>query len=156
MILEKSQRPFNSWWKLRFIISVACSYTLERMTYLPLPKSVTDFDTSCERGICVTNGLAHTFTWWLSASNFLRMVSFRLRCFHLNSSWMGLWKQCNSYGLYLLISKLHFLPIHPTARDFSFQFSRKAFFLSRGPKEIKSRSLEPECLSARQWHIIKT
>ena len=51
-----------------FIISVACSYVPERVTYLPLPKSVTDLDTSYERGICVTNDPAHTFTPWLSAN----------------------------------------------------------------------------------------
>ena len=108
-----------------FIISVACSYVPERVTSLSLPKSVTELDTSCERGICVTNDLAHTFSPWLNA-NILSgwLLTLQTEMFLSNNCWMELWKQHNSYGFYLNISRHHLLLTYPIAKYF--QFSRRS------------------------------
>lgn len=114
------------------------------MTYLRLPKSVTDFDTSCEGGICVTNGLAHTFTWWLSAS--------------ILSGWLASdsipeWDSESNVipmdSIFLSLDSIFSSPT-PLPDASLFNSPKRLFFLSRGPEETKSGPLEVECVPDRQ------
>lgn len=67
---------------------------------------------------------------------FIWVVSFRLRCFYLNNSWLELWKQHNSHGFYLLTnSRHHLLLAHPITKYF--QFSRRSLSSWRTRRDIK-------------------
>lgn len=97
----------------------------------------------------MTDGLVHTFIWWLSAD----MLSVWLASdSDISTQFLNeTRKQCNSYGFHLLvIFRLHPLLVHPIAKCFSSQFPGKSPSTEEDQKKHKMCVTGVECLSARQ------
>lgn len=107
-----------------------------------------------ETFVWLTTRHIHSLRGWVPI--FCLVGKLQTQMFLSNNCWMELWKQCNSYGFYLLnISRHHLLFTYPFAKYF--QFSRRSLSSWRTRRNktwVIGGRMSTRQTATHQWDII--